>query len=89
MAPTGGRFAMPERWWDCRRGTPSVAIQTWRPRWPSQTAAARNDAECVASIMKFDQLLLKNSTTLIINFRQVQYSETFHFAAPKCLNPTI
>jgi len=22
MAPTEGRFAMPERWWDCRQGTP-------------------------------------------------------------------
>jgi len=22
MAPTEGRFAMPERWWDCRRSTP-------------------------------------------------------------------
>jgi len=22
MAPTEGRFAMPERWWDCHHGTP-------------------------------------------------------------------
>jgi len=22
MAPTEGRFAMPERWWDCRCSTP-------------------------------------------------------------------
>jgi len=24
MAPKEGRFAMPERWWDCRRGTPGL-----------------------------------------------------------------
>jgi len=22
MAPTDGRVAKPEQWWDCRRGTP-------------------------------------------------------------------
>jgi len=26
MAPTEGRFAMPERRWDCRRGTPGCTV---------------------------------------------------------------
>jgi len=26
MAPTEGRFAMPERRWDCRHGTPATAV---------------------------------------------------------------
>jgi len=27
MAPTEGRFARPERWWDCHHGT---SVMRWR-----------------------------------------------------------
>jgi len=35
MAPTEGRVARPERWWDCRRGTPGN--WTGLVSWPSST----------------------------------------------------
>jgi len=31
MAPTEGRFAMPERRWDCRRGIPGTLGQRYKP----------------------------------------------------------
>jgi len=38
MAPTEGRFAMPERRWDCRRGTPgtgAACLTIWTQLVPS------------------------------------------------------